>query len=569
MKLTASFLFVASTAQQIGKQKANVHLPMTVEECSSSGCTPKQQGVTLDANWRWVNHLGTYANCYDGTAWDKTLCPDPKTCTENCGLEGVPKADWAFPYGISSDGNGLTLDFVVKDPKTGDKANVGSRTYMMDGDDKYKMFKLKNREFTFDVDVSKLPCGVNGALYFVEMQEDGGMSEFPTDKAGAAYGTGYCDAQCPHDVKFISGEANMLNWTNSEGQYGSCCNEMDIWEANQMASAYTPHNCIKNGPYRAKAGEDICDTAGCDFNSYRMGDKTFYGPGSNFAIDSTKPMTVITQFHTTDGTDTGDLSEIRRVYVQDGKVVPLRNATIAGLGGYDSVSDEFCTAQKKIFGDADDFGKKGGLKAMGETLDRGMVLVMSLWDDHDVNMLWLDSNFPTDQPATDPGVARGPCSVDSGKPADVESQHADANVKYSNVKYGAIGSTFVSGPTPPPAPGPAPGPAPAGTCTACGYNCDANCNCGRCNLKPGCDSSTQCLGACNSGGNAKWCGGGTTPTPAPGPPPPAPVTPTPAPAPGPEPGCPGGSLTACLDLCPSNPPAAYKACVQECTERCK
>jgi cellulose 1,4-beta-cellobiosidase len=97
---------------------------------------------------------------------------------------------------------------------------------MMDGDDKYKMFKLKNREFTFDVDVSKLPCGVNGALYFVEMQEDGGMSEFPTDKAGAAYGTGYCDAQCPHDVKFISGEANMLNWTNSEGQYGSCCNEM-------------------------------------------------------------------------------------------------------------------------------------------------------------------------------------------------------------------------------------------------------------------------------------------------------------------------------------------------------
>jgi cellulose 1,4-beta-cellobiosidase len=32
---------------------------------------------------------------------------------------------------------------------------------------KYKVFKLKNREFTFDVDVSQLPCGLNGALYFV------------------------------------------------------------------------------------------------------------------------------------------------------------------------------------------------------------------------------------------------------------------------------------------------------------------------------------------------------------------------------------------------------------------
>ena len=40
--------------------------------------------------------------------------------------------------------------------------------------DKYYMFKLLNKEFTFDVDVSQLPCGLNGALYFVEMQEDGG-----------------------------------------------------------------------------------------------------------------------------------------------------------------------------------------------------------------------------------------------------------------------------------------------------------------------------------------------------------------------------------------------------------
>lgn len=40
-------------------------------------------------------------------------------------------------------------------------------------------------------------------------------------------------------------------------------------------------------------------------------------------------------------------------------------------------------------------------------------------------------------------------------------------------------------------------------------------------------------------------------------------------APGPSPsGCPGGSLPACIGLCPANPPAAYKACVEDCTKRC-
>lgn len=54
------------------------------------------------------------------------------------------------------------------------------------------MFKLLNKEFTFDVDVSNLPCGLNGALYFVEMNETGDMGG--DNKAGAKYGTGYCDA---------------------------------------------------------------------------------------------------------------------------------------------------------------------------------------------------------------------------------------------------------------------------------------------------------------------------------------------------------------------------------------
>ena len=38
------------------------------------------------------------------------------------------------------------------------------------------------------------------------MDEDGGLSKYSGNKAGAKYGTGYCDAQCPRDLKFINGE---------------------------------------------------------------------------------------------------------------------------------------------------------------------------------------------------------------------------------------------------------------------------------------------------------------------------------------------------------------------------
>ena len=82
---------------------------------------------------------------------------------------------------------------------------------------------------------------------------------------------------------------------------------------------------------------------------------------------------------------------------------------------------------------------------MGESLERGQVLVMSMWDDHDANMLWLDSNYPLDKDPSTPGVNRGPCPEDSGVPADMESQYPDASVKYYNVKFGTLGSTYPGG----------------------------------------------------------------------------------------------------------------------------
>ena len=375
-------------------------------------------------------------------------CPDPTTCASHCALEG---ADYEGTYGIHAAGDELQLDFVTHG-SYGD--NVGSRVYLLDGEDKYHLFKLKNREFSVTIDDSALGCGLNGALYFVGMSEDGDAGK-GANTAGAKYGTGYCDAQCPHDIKFIDGEANILDWDGTSsnsgtGRYGTCCIEMDVWEGNRVSNAVTPHACSVQGQYRCDGeacgdghgdarSKGVCDKDGCDFAPYRLGATQFFGEGSGFAVDTSKKFTVVTQFLTTDGTDEGDLSEIRRFFLQDGAVVPDPTVTVGG-DTFDRLSDGFCAAQKQAFGDENTFEARGGLAAVGDQMDAGMVLVMSLWDDHDVDMLWLDSTYPAN--ATGPGAARGSCGTDSGEPADVEANQADAYVTFSAIKVGTINSTF-------------------------------------------------------------------------------------------------------------------------------
>jgi len=447
-----SVFVIAVVGQQVGTLTPENHPSLNVMQCSKSGgCQSMQRSVTLDANWRWTHVTSGSTNCYTGNEWDTSICPDPVTCAQKCAIDG---ADYPGTYGVTSDGTTLKLGFVTHGPYS---TNIGSRMYLLADPNHYQMFKLKNQEFTFDVDVSQLPCGLNGALYFVQMDADGGMSKYSGNKAGAGYGTGYCDGQCPHDLKFINGEANTINWqpdTNNPnsgvGMYGTCCNEMDIWESNSYATAYTPHVCTVSGQYRCSGTQcgdipnnrygGVCDKDGCDFNSYRMGDHSFFGKGMK--VDTTQPITVVTQFMTSDNTSSGDLVEIRRLYVQNNKVIYNSAANFTGLKGYDSVTDQYCTDQKKLFGDKNAFEANGGLKAMGQALESGVVLVMSLWDDYYAQMLWLDSSYPVNASKTQPGIARGSCGTNTGVPSQVEQQYPNAYVKYGNIKYGDIGSTY-------------------------------------------------------------------------------------------------------------------------------
>lgn len=170
-----------------------------------------------------------------------------------------------------------------------------------------------------------------------------------------------------------------------------------------------------------------------------MGNTTFYGKGKT--INTNAKFTIITQFITKDGTANGDLIEIRRKYKQNGVVFTNSNSNIAGVPG-NSITDSFCAAAKTAFGDNNDFARKGGLKKLGDALGKGMVLALSVWDDHAANMLWLDSSYPLDKPSTAPGVKRGECAITSGVPADVESQVPNSSVTYSNIKWGALDSTY-------------------------------------------------------------------------------------------------------------------------------
>ncbi|KAH9205995.1 hypothetical protein DL95DRAFT_489102 [Leptodontidium sp. 2 PMI_412] len=427
--LGASIIFTLVIAQVPGTLTPEEHPKLITQKCTKDGgCIPVDTAIVLDASYRYIHEVGGYTPCASG-AFNSTICPTVEVCAKNCEVEG---ADYST-YGIKTAGDALTLNlFTTKEGILGESS---PRVYLMADDSTYDMLKLLNQELAFDVDMSKVPCGINGALYLSEMPNNGGLNGL--NKVGAKYGSGYCDAQCPKQA-FINGMANI------DQSFGACCNEMDIWEANSAAAAYPPHSCNITGVYACTGdlcgSKGVCDQSGCDFNSYRLGAREFYGPGKT--IDTTKKFTVVTQFLTDDGSSAGKLQTISRIYIQNGAVIGNSNVNVPGVDPVSSIDDSYCTSQVKAFGGSGTFEKLGGMAGLGSALSRGMVLIFSIWMDAGSGMLWLDGEYPLDANATKPGVARGPCAADSGNTTMLANLYPDAQVKWSNIKVGDIGSTF-------------------------------------------------------------------------------------------------------------------------------
>jgi cellulose 1,4-beta-cellobiosidase len=460
--LTCVFTYLALSgsafAQLAGKVKKNEFPAFPMIEMRKT----LQTSLVIDSNWRWVHNKGGYTNCFD-TTWNKQFCPDPVTCSKNCELEGVDLKDYKDTYGVTTSGNSATLRYV-----TG--SNVGSRLYVLDEDKKrYKGFNLVNRELVYDIDMKDVPCGLNGALYFIEMPLDGGLNAL--NQAGAAYGVNYGDGQCAQDIKYINGFVNLNNT-------GACSIENDIWESNAHATAFTPHSCMLldgkpmkgvypcTDPVACGTGNNrfkgVCDKNGADYNPYRLGDLNLYGFGPQFKVNTQKPFRVITQFITQDGTDQSDIVTMRRVYEQDGKVVD---------GGF--LNSQVIQKHKDEYKEPNHFEQLGGWKVMTESFRRNMVFAISLWDDNHLlsnpatspgsqnSMAWLDSVYPPG--STEPGSKRGPC--DPNEKRDIWTLRKTVpNSQYtiSNLQVRAITNYPSISPSPVPSPSPTkPSPTPS------------------------------------------------------------------------------------------------------------
>jgi cellulase len=381
-----------AAAQQPGPDTPEVHPALTTWKCTTAGgCVAQDTSVVLDWNYRWIHTANGSTSCTTSSGVSSTLCPDEKTCAQNCVIEGVNYT----AAGVTTSGSSLTMYQYVPS-STGGVQNASPRLYLLGSDGNYVMMHLLGQELTFDVDLSSLPCGENGALYLSQMDATGGRNQYNT--AGANYGSGYCDAQGPVE-NFRNGSLN----TNGQGYF---CNEMDILEANSAASAFTLHPCSSSD----------CDRGGCGFNPYAQGFHNYWAPGGT--VDTSKPFTIITQFITDDGTTTGTLSQIKRMYIQNGKMVA------SAASGGDVITQSWCTSND---GSAAQFG---GLMTMGQALGSGMVLVFSIWNDNGQFMNWLDSG------------SSGPCSSTAGNPSTIQAQYPSTHVVFSNIKWGDIGSTY-------------------------------------------------------------------------------------------------------------------------------
>ena len=240
---------------------------LSIKQCDRSGCKPITKRVALDATSNCTSAAGESLIAVGGAARDE-----------------------------------LTLTY-------GGPGVGGPRVYLIEeeGVNRNTLFMLKGKEFTFEVELSTLPCGFNAALYFIGMDANQG---------GAENGTNYCDAQAVDDV---------------------LCSEMDVLEANTVAQQYTTHACTDAcASYNPAPGckgrkgtpSNVCDQNGCGMNPFRYGPGTtynnennnldWYGPGKT--LDSTQPFTVVTQFHES---ATKGLDNITRFYFQKGKRVDL------------------------------------------------------------------------------------------------------------------------------------------------------------------------------------------------------------------------------------------------------
>jgi hypothetical protein len=164
----------------------------------------------------------------------------------------------------------------------------------------------------------------------------------------------------------------------------------------------------------------LCDTNGCSWNPYRES-TSFYGPSKT--IDTKKRFTVVTQFISDNGADGGNVKEVRRLWIQGGKLVQTPTRRI--WNGTHNVetnvfNDGTCTNYEQ-------YASHGGDAAFSASFKRNAVMVMSLWTDG--SMAWLDEG------------GNGDCESPGGQDA-IKKANLNSYVEFSNIRFGDIDTTY-------------------------------------------------------------------------------------------------------------------------------
>jgi cellulose 1,4-beta-cellobiosidase len=205
----------------------------------------------------------------------------------------------------------------------------------------------------------------------------------------AAWGTGYCDAA----------------FTGGAG-----CPSFNLQDGNSRSMVFRAEPCEHLG--WSKTGE--CASPGCGFNAYKFGLHDFWSR----TLNTRSKVTIVTQFVTAGPT----LTEIRRIYIQGGRVFRNPTVKVSETHEFSAISDAFCQATSEEWAEND----WQSLARLGHSFEAGHVLVFSLSDSNDMG--WLDS-----------GV-NGPC--DNPSKEDIEAEYAEMTVTWSNIRFGDIDTTY-------------------------------------------------------------------------------------------------------------------------------
>jgi len=195
----------------------------------------------------------------------------------------------------------------------------------------YHNFSLFNKEVSYDIDLGKVGCSCNAALFFVSMpglNQDGSLAQ-------------------GHDP-------NLPWYCDATGIGGVLCWEHDTIEGNQYTMGVTPHKCNVNpGNYITE-----CHQRGCQSNVFQEDPKA-YCPDSSCTIDTRFPFRIIQR------------------YIADPTFTTLARITTRLVQGSNTFEWDTC-AQPDY------------LQALTPAFKGNWTMTFQLWGNTEETMAWLD-----------------------------------------------------------------------------------------------------------------------------------------------------------------------------------